>query len=26
MPSGGPYLSKEEIDEIREWIDAGMPD
>lgn len=26
MPSGGPYLSKEEIDEIKEWIDAGMPD
>jgi len=26
MPSGGPYLSKEEIDEIRQWIDAGMPD
>lgn len=26
MPSGGPYLSQEEIDEIREWIDAGMPD
>ena len=26
MPSGGPYLSKEEIDEITQWIDAGMPD
>jgi len=26
MPSGGPYLSQEAINEIVEWIDAGMPD
>ena len=26
MPSGGPYLSNEEIGEIVEWIDEGMPD
>lgn len=26
MPSRGPYLSPEDIDEIVEWIDAGMPD
>jgi hypothetical protein len=26
MPSRGPYLSKEEIDEIVDWIDRGMPD
>ena len=26
MPSRGPYLPNEEIDEIVEWIDAGMPD
>ncbi len=26
MPSGGPYLSPDEIAEIAEWIDAGMPD
>jgi hypothetical protein len=26
MPSGGPYLSNDEIGEIAEWIDAGMPD
>jgi hypothetical protein len=26
MPSRGPYLSLEEIDEIATWIDAGMPD
>ncbi len=26
MPSGGPYLSQKEINEIKEWIDAGMPD
>ena len=26
MPSGGPYLSSDQIEEIAEWIDAGMPD
>lgn len=26
MPSGGPYLSPEEIQEIAQWIDDGMPD
>jgi hypothetical protein len=26
MPSRGPYLPNEEIREIAEWIDAGMPD
>ena len=26
MPSRGPYLSSEEIQEIVDWIDAGMPD
>ncbi|MBI5252565.1 MAG: cytochrome c [Desulfomonile tiedjei] len=26
MPSGGPYLSPNEIKEISEWINAGMPD
>lgn len=26
MPSRGPYLSNEEIDEIVNWIDNGMPD
>jgi hypothetical protein len=26
MPSGGPYIPPEEISEIIEWIDEGMPD
>ena len=26
MPSRGPYLSTEEINEIAAWIDDGMPD
>ncbi len=26
MPSGGPYISPEEIKEIAAWIDAGMPE
>jgi hypothetical protein len=26
MPSGGPYLSSDEIGEIVDWIDAGIPD
>jgi hypothetical protein len=26
MPSGGPYLSADQIAEIAEWIDAGMPE
>lgn len=26
MPSRGPYLSKEEIQEIITWINDGMPD
>jgi hypothetical protein len=26
MPSRGPYLTAEEIDEIAGWIDNGMPD
>lgn len=26
MPSRGPYLPQEEIDEIAAWIDDGMPD
>jgi len=26
MPSRGPYLAQEDIDEITAWIDAGMPD
>jgi len=26
MPSQGPYLSDEEIEEIVKWIDDGMPD
>ena len=26
MPTGGPYLSVDEIKEIAQWIDAGMPD
>lgn len=26
MPSGGPYLSVDEILEIARWIDDGMPD
>jgi len=26
MPSRGPYLSTEEIQDIIDWIDAGMPD
>lgn len=26
MPSRGPYLSQEEIREIADWIDAGMPE
>jgi hypothetical protein len=26
MPSGGPYLSPDEISEIARWIDDGMPD
>jgi hypothetical protein len=26
MPSGGPYASAQQIREIIEWIDTGMPD
>lgn len=26
MPSGGPYLTPDEINEIARWIDDGMPD
>jgi len=26
MPSRGPYLSTDAIQEIVDWIDAGMPD
>ena len=26
MPSRGPYLSVDEISEIAQWINAGMPD
>jgi hypothetical protein len=26
MPVGGPFLQPEEINEIVQWIDAGMPD
>ena len=26
MPRGGPYLSPDEIAEIAQWIDAGMPE
>jgi hypothetical protein len=26
MPSRGPYLSSDEIDQIAAWIDEGMPD
>lgn len=26
MPSGGPYIPNEEIQEIVDWINAGMPD
>lgn len=26
MPSRGPYMSEEEIREIADWIDAGMPE
>lgn len=26
MPSRGPYLSGDEIQEIVDWIDAGLPD
>jgi hypothetical protein len=26
MPSRGPYLSRDEIREIADWIDAGLPD
>lgn len=26
MPSGGPYLTPDEINEIAEWINEGMPD
>jgi hypothetical protein len=26
MPSGGPYLSQDQILEIARWIDDGMPD
>lgn len=26
MPSGGPYLPDDEIREIVDWINAGMPD
>jgi hypothetical protein len=26
MPSRGPYISSGEIQEIVDWIDAGMPD
>ena len=26
MPMGGPFLKADEIDEIAQWIDAGMPE
>jgi hypothetical protein len=26
MPSRGPYLSNSEIEELAQWIDAGLPD
>ncbi len=26
MPSRGPYIPDDEIQEIADWIDAGMPD
>ena len=26
MPLRGPFLSREEIDEVVSWIDAGMPE
>jgi hypothetical protein len=26
MPMGGPFLKSDEIDEISQWIDAGMPE
>ena len=26
MPMGGPFLKRDEIDEIARWIDAGMPE
>jgi hypothetical protein len=26
MPAGGPFLADGEINQIVEWIDAGMPD
>ena len=26
MPRGGPFLSQDEIQEIEQWIDAGMPE
>jgi hypothetical protein len=26
MPLKGPFLSKEELDEITAWIDNGMPE
>ena len=26
MPMGGPFLKEEEIQEIEQWIDAGMPE
>ena len=26
MPLRGPFLSREEVDEIVSWIDAGMPE
>ncbi len=26
MPMNGPFLKEEEIQEIADWIDAGMPE
>ena len=26
MPMGGPFLKEEEIQEIVDWIDGGMPE
>ena len=26
MPMGGPFLKTDEIDEIAQWIDSGMPE
>ena len=26
MPMGGPFLTEEEIQEIEQWIEAGMPE